>query len=115
MEPTRDMLERLWRDPKARSRNANFARFRDDLRYRVAVRHVRSLLSFRRDLTLYRGRSDVAVRRIAGGAGATLTLRVPELRLRRSLNVSSSELELLRGDPAWDGAEIVSVAADVGP
>lgn len=111
MEPARELLELLWRDPKARSRNGNFARFRDDRHYRTAVSHVRSLRSFTRDLELYRGQSDVTVSTRAGGAGATVTLRIPALRLRRSLYVSRPELDLLRGDPAWREIDAVSIEA----
>ena len=115
MAPAPDLLDLLWRDPKARSRNGNFVRFRDDQRYRIAVKHVRSLLSFKGDLALYRGRSDVAVYWRAGDAGATVTLRIPALRLRRTLRVSTPELDLLRGDPAWSEAEVVSVETEVEP
>jgi hypothetical protein len=115
MEPARELLELLWRDPRARSRNGNFVRFRDDRRYRTAVKHVRSLISFMGDLALYRGRSDVAVCVRRGGADATVTLRIPALRLRRSLNVSRPELDLLRGDPAWREADVVSIDVEERP
>lgn len=103
-----ELLAQLWNDPEARSRNANFARFRDDRVYRRAVKHIRALLALRRDLLRYCGRCDVSVRWLASGRMAQVTMRVPELRLRRYLYLSAQELELIRGDPAWSEAEVVS-------
>ena len=101
-----ELLEQLWREPKARSRNTNFARFRDDKVYRTAVKHVRSLLSFVRDVERYRHEGDVTVSWHASGRQAKVTLWVPSLRLRRSLYISDTELELLRRHPVWRETEI---------
>jgi phosphate uptake regulator len=100
-----ELIERLWSDPRARSRNANYARFRDDHGYRRAVKHVRSLLSFRRDLERFKDQSTISVRRLASGRGAQVTIKVPDLHFRRSLFISNHELELLRRDPHWQEAD----------
>lgn len=100
-----ELLERLWRDPRARSRNANFTRFRDDRAYRRAVKHVRSLLSFRNDLLRFHDEGVVTVKSLASGRGAQVTITVPTLHFRRSLFVSLHELELLRRDAAWTAIE----------
>lgn len=100
-----ELLERLWRDPRARSRNANFSRFRDDLSYRRAVKQVRSLLSFRGDLIRFRDEGSLSVRSLVSGQGAQVTIAVPSLHFRRSLFISSYELDLLRRDPAWKAME----------
>ena len=102
-----DLLEKLWGDPTARSRNANFVRFRDDSTYRKAVLHVRSLMAFCRDLEKFHGRGDVSLRWLSSGRAAQITMNIPELHFRRSLFVSARELEILRRDPAWDQAGVV--------
>ncbi len=101
-----ELLEQLWSDPKARSRNQNFSRFRDDTTYRAAVKHIRSMLAFRQDLIRFRGQSDVAVKWLGPEDSAEITIHVPGLHLRRSLFVSKRELELLERDPAWEEAEV---------
>lgn len=108
-EENRALLELLWRDPEARSRNANFARFRDDRRYRVAVKHIRSLLAFRRELEAFVGKGDVNVTWFSSGQKAKISMWIPSLRLRRSLFVSRPELELLQEDPVWKEANVLVV------
>lgn len=108
-EENRELLELLWREPKARSRNSNFARFRDDRRYRVAVKHIRSLLAFRRELEAFGGKGDVTVTWFSDGRKAKISMWIPTLRLRRSLFVSRPELELLQEDPVWKEANVVFV------
>ncbi len=111
--PPRELLERLWRDPRARSRNRNYTRFRDDPMYRTAVKHVRSLLALRRDLVRYRGQSELALSWLPARDGARLTVTIPTLRLRRSVLLSRHELDLLRGDPVWKSAGVAENASEV--
>ena len=101
-----ELIEKLWRDPEARSRNRNFVRFRDDLTYRLAVHHIRALLAFRDDLMAYQKECSVIIKWLAAGKAAQITLLIPHLHYRRSLFVSTLELELLRGDPAFGDVEI---------
>lgn len=102
-----DLLEKLWSDPELRSRNKNFGRFRDDVAYRKAVKLIRSLLAFKKDLIKYQGQSQIEVKWLASGKAARITLVIPPLRLRRTIFVSKPELDLLRKDPIWDDSHIV--------
>ena len=95
--PREALLERLWQDPRARSRNKNFHRFRDDRVYRRTVRRVRSLLSLRADLVRFAALGTIVAERLDGDR-VRVVLRVPALRLRRSVYLSVFELELLRRD-----------------
>ncbi len=104
----KELLERLWKDPAARSRNKNFHRYREDPLYRRAVKHVRALLDLRRDLIRYRGESRVALRWLPNRQGARLTMTIPALRFRRTLVLTLPEVELLREDPVWEGADVSS-------
>jgi hypothetical protein len=98
--PRRELVERLWHDPRARSRNRNFFRFRDDPVYCRAVRAVRFLHALRADLLRFRASVEVTVAPDADPGTARITLVVPPLRYRRAVSVSAVELELLRADPS---------------
>ena len=101
-EPSAALLEWLWRDRGARSRNRNFERFRDDEAYRRAVLRVRSLRALRRDLLRYAPgcRVELVGPQASGCAGRVrLTFEVPSLRLRRTTHLSAVEAGLLLTDP----------------
>jgi hypothetical protein len=100
-----ELLRQLWHDPQARSRNRNFERFRDDPVYRAAVRHIRSLRAFCRDVERFRPHVSVVYRQLEDG-GIRLTLRASQLRLRRHLFISAVELELLLADPFWRDIDV---------
>lgn len=110
--PPKELLEQLWRDPRARSRNRNFSRFRDDPQYRTAVKHVRSLLALRRDILRYQGESELVLSWLPACDGARLTFTIPALRFRRSLLLTLHELELLRGDPVWQHTGVSGDASE---
>jgi hypothetical protein len=88
------LVETLWRDERARSRNKNFYRFRDSAPYARAVRAVRSLRSLREDIVKFRGVSRLLVES-APDERVRLTLFVPGLHLRRSMCLRRFEVELL--------------------
>jgi hypothetical protein len=100
-ESVRELFVTLWNDPRERSRNANYARYRDDRKYRHVVHHVRSLRAFVHDLERFHGRCDLVVRPLASGRGAQITMRVPALSLIRHLFVAGYEMEVLRREPGW--------------
>jgi hypothetical protein len=109
MNPTslpRDLLKRLWSDRRARSRNKNFDRFRDDPMYQLAVKHIYSLLNLRRQIIDFKDESRLEVVRLEGRSGARLTLTVPSLSLRRTVILSLPELQLLKEDPALEEVEV---------
>lgn len=96
----RELLRRLWRDPRGRSRNQNFARFRDDPAYRRVVRRIRFLRALGAEIRGLRGRFELRVDRGDGTGRSSLELVVPSLSLRRTVLLSEIDLELLREDAA---------------
>ena len=108
--PSRELLIELWRNPRARSRNRNFYRFRDDPTFYRAARHIRSLRALRADLMRFQHRAEIRVAPLEDAPGHyRITMVIPRLRLKRSVYVTELELELLGQEPALK--ELVAIPA----